>query len=93
MFCFKIERSNSVQTNAVLDWVNLVAVMVKHDVTKTSLSLKKNRRFFLKVLMADVKLMLGKVLKVSRRYLPPFSSYGENPAGGGEFAYPPERGA
>ena len=83
MFCFKIERSNSVQTNAVLDWVNLVAVMVKHDVTKTSLSLKKNSKiFFSKVLMADVKLMLGKVLKVSRRYLPPFLSYGENPAGG-----------
>ena len=32
--------------------------------------------------MANVKSMLGKVLKVSRLYLPPFSSYGENPAGG-----------
>ena len=30
----------------------------------------------------DVKLMLGKVLQVSPRNLPPFLSYRENPAGG-----------
>ena len=37
------------------------------------------------ILITDVKLMLGKVLKVSHRYLPPFLSYREQPAGGGEF--------
>ena len=33
--------------------------------------------------MADVKLTLGNILQVSRRYLPLFLSYRENPAGGG----------
>ena len=29
---------------------------------------------------------MGKVLKVSRRYLPPFLSYRENPTGGAKYA-------
>ena len=37
---------------------------------------------FSEIFVADVNLMLGKVLKVVRRYLPPFLSYRENPAGG-----------
>ena len=44
---------------------------------------------FSDILVADVKLMLGKVLKVSRRYLLPFLSYRENPAGGGRYSPPP----
>ena len=42
--------------------------------------------------VADVKLMLGKVLKVSRRYLLPFLSYPEKPTGGG-IRPPPPSGA
>ena len=38
--------------------------------------------------VADVKLMLGRVLKVSRLYLPPFLSYPENPAGRGDRICP-----
>ena len=42
---------------------------------------------FCEILIADVKLMLGEVLIVSRRYLPLFLSYRESPAGG--FDPPP----
>ena len=45
---------------------------------------------FSEMLVADIKLILGKVLKVSRRYLSLFLGYRENPAGGrAEFAPPP----
>ena len=44
------------------------------------------------ILMADFKLMLGKVLKVSRRYMLPFLSYRENPAGGDIRLPPPPAG-
>ena len=44
---------------------------------------------FSEIVVADVTLMLWKVLKVLRRYLAPFLSYRENPAGGGEFLPPP----
>ena len=37
---------------------------------------------FSEISVVDVKLILGKELKVSRRYLAPFLSYQENPAGG-----------
>ena len=47
---------------------------------------------FSEILAADVKLMLWKVLKVLRRYLLPFLSYRENPAGG-DIRPPPQRGA
>ena len=67
--------------------------MVKHDVTKTQFSKKKKSIDFSEVLVADVKLTLGKVLKVSRRYLPPFLSYRENLAGGGGDIRLPQRGA
>ena len=36
-------------------------------------------------MVADVKLMPKNVLKVLHRCLPPFLSYGENPAGGGDI--------
>ena len=44
---------------------------------------------FSEILVEDVKLMLVTVLKVSRRYLPPFVRYRENPAGGGQYLPPP----
>ena len=47
---------------------------------------------FPEILVEDVKLMLGKILKVSRRYLPPFLNNRENPAGGVIFAPPVGRG-
>ena len=44
---------------------------------------------FPEILVADVKLMMRKVLKVLRRYLSSFLSYRVNPAGGrgAEFAH------
>ena len=58
--------------------------MAKHDVTKTPFSLKKKiSTDIYEILATDVKLTLGKVPKVLRRYLLPFLSYQENPAGGG----------
>ena len=56
--------------------------MAKHDLTKTPFSQNFSTDFS-EILEADVKLMLGKVLKVSRPNLPPFLGYRENPAGGG----------
>ena len=47
---------------------------------------------FSDILVGDVKLMLGKVLKVSRRYLPPFWSFRENLAGGRYSPPPPPAG-
>ena len=44
---------------------------------------KKISMDFYEILVADVKLMLRKVLRVSRRYLPLFLRYRENPAGDG----------
>ena len=52
--------------------------------------LKKKSTDFSEILVTGVKLMLEKVLKVSRRYLPLFLSYRENPAGG---AFAPNSGA
>ena len=43
--------------------------------------------------MVDVKLMLGKVLKVSHRYLPPCFSYRENSAGEGVESAPTPAGS
>ena len=40
-------------------------------------------------MMVDAKLMREKVLKVSSRYLLPFLSYRENPAGGQNLPPPP----
>ena len=51
--------------------------------TLTPFSKKKLSMDFYEILVADVKLMLRKVLRVSRRYLPPFLRYRENPAGDG----------
>ena len=58
------------------------------------------KRHFLKIfpdyflmLMEDAKSMLDKLLKVSRRYLPPFLSFRENLAGGAESPPPAKRGA
>ena len=62
--------------------------MAKHDVTKIPFSKKKTTDFS-EILVADVKLMLEKVLKVSRRYLLPFVIYQEKLAGGAFFAPPP----
>ena len=44
---------------------------------------------FSEIVVADVILMLWKVLKVLHRYVAPFLSYRENPAGGAEFPPPP----
>ena len=49
---------------------------------KTSFS-KKRLDFFPEISIKDVKLMLLKVLKVWRRYLPPCLRNRKNPAGGG----------
>ena len=65
--------------------------MAEHDVNKKPFSQKNSDVFFSECLVGDVKLMLGKVIKVSRRYLPPFFSYRENPAGGAIFAPPAGR--
>ena len=82
---FKTEHYSNLLTFAVF-WPK----MAKRDVTKTPFSQKNITGFFLEILVADVQLMMGKVLKVSRRYLPPFLSYRENPAGGGaEYAPSP----
>ena len=62
--------------------------MAKQDVPKTPFSQKKISTGFSKILVADVNLMLEKVLTVSRRYLLPFLSYLENSAGGAIFAPP-----
>ena len=63
--------------------------MTKHDVTETQFSQNFSTDFS-ETFVADVKLMLGNLLKVSRRYLQPFLSYRENSAAGGaEFAPPP----
>ena len=64
---------------------------MKHVATKTLFSQKFLDSFLSEISVADVKLMLGKVPKVSRRYLPPFLSYRENSAGGPESA--PQRAA
>ena len=50
---------------------------------------KKISTDFSDILVGDVKMMLGKVLKVSRRYMPPFLSYRENPSGGRRNSPPP----
>ena len=81
---FKTEHYSNLLTFAVF-WPK----MAKRDVTKTPFSQKIITGFFLEILVADVQLMMGKVLKVSRRYLPPFLSYRENPAGGGRICPPP----
>ena len=76
---FKNEHYISLQTFAVI-----LAEMAKHDVTKTLLSKKKTKSaHFSEIHAADIKLMLEKVLKVSRRYLKMLLSYRENAAGGG----------
>ena len=49
----------------------------------------KSTRGFSDFFLVDVKLLLGKVLKISRRYLRPFLSYRENPAVSAESAPPP----
>ena len=67
--------------------------MAKYDVTKTLYSQKKLSTDFSEILVADVKLMPGKVLIVLRRYLPPFLGYQENPAGGGAIFAPSPSGA
>ena len=61
--------------------------MAKYDVTKSSFSQKF--LVFSEIFVEDVKLMLGKVLKVLRRYLLPYLSYRENPVGGGGYQPPP----
>ena len=43
---------------------------------------------FSEILVVDVKLMLGKALKVLRRYLLPFLSFRGNQAGGGQYFSP-----
>ena len=55
--------------------------------------LKKFLTAFSEILVADVKSMLGKVLKVSSGYLSPFISYRENPTEGGGAIFAPQRGA
>ena len=62
--------------------------MVEHDVLKHHF-LKEFSTDFSEILVEDVKLMPEQVLIVSRRYLPPFLSYRENPAGGGGRICPP----
>ena len=81
---FKTEHSSSLQTFAVLG--AKMASLKRHF-------LKNFQTDFSEILVAGVKLMLGKVLKVLRRYLPSFLSYRENPAGGGRYSPPPQRGA
>ena len=54
--------------------------------------LQKLSTDFSEILLADIKLMLKKVLKVWRRYLLQFLSYRENPTGG-DIRPPPQRGA
>ena len=48
--------------------------------------------FFSEISLTEVKLMQGKVLTISRRYLMPYLSYRENPAGG-RICPPPPSGA
>ena len=69
---FKTGHSNSIQTFAIFypKW---------RSITKRSFS--KKMRFFWSFI-TNVKLMLGKVLKVSCWYLPLFLSYREKPAAG-----------
>ena len=55
--------------------------MAEHDVIKTKFPQTFPDGFF-RAFDGDVKLMLEKVQKVLRRYLAPFLSYRENPAGG-----------
>ena len=50
---------------------------------------KSTRGFCLIFFLVDVKLLLGKVLKISRRCLRPFLSYRENPAVSAKSAPPP----
>ena len=66
--------------------------MVEHDVTNTQFFKKTTRLIFSEILMKDVKLMLEKVRKVSRRYLALFLNYRENPAGGEAESAPPPPG-
>ena len=81
-FYFKTEHSNSLQTFAIFypKWRNMTSLKV---------IFQKFLDGFYEILEADVKLMLGTVLKVSRRHLPPFLSYRENPTGGGGICPPP----
>ena len=82
---FKTVHSSSLQIFA--DFIPKIA---NYDVTKTTFYQKNfNGFFFSEILVADVKLMLGKALKVSRRYLPLFLIYREIPAEGLNFLPPP----
>ena len=61
--------------------------MAKHDVTINPFSQNFSTDSS-KIVEADVKLTLGRVLKVSRPYLPPFLDYRENAAEGAEYIPP-----
>ena len=65
--------------------------MAKHDVTNTPFSQKYIDGFFLNF-GGRRQVDAGEGIESLRRYLPPFLSYRENPAGG-KFAPPPQRGA
>ena len=88
---FQLRFTSELKILAAFQHLHFLPKMAKHDVAKTPFSQKNLDRFFSEILMADVKLMLGRVLKVSRRYLPPVFSYRENPAGG--RICPPPSGA
>ena len=62
-----------------------ITSLKRHSLTNLCTDLSKN-------LLADDKSMPGKALKVSRRYLTPFLSYRESPAGGGGGIRPPPAG-
>ena len=80
---FKTEQSSSFKTIAFL------SKLPKYDVTETRYCKKYQRILSDFFFLVDVKLLLGKVLKISRRYLRPFLSYRENPAVSAESAPPP----
>ena len=80
----KNEHSSSLQTFAFFYPKCRNMTSLKRHFLKNSLT------DFSAILVTDVKLILRKVLKVSRRYLLPFLNYRENPAGG---IAPPPSGA
>ena len=65
--------------------------MAEHDVTKTTFS-ENFSIDFSELLVADVKSRLGKVLKVSRRYLPPFFELSRKSGRGQYLPSPPPSG-
>ena len=80
----KTKHSSSLQTFAV--FLTRTGETWRH---KNAIFWKYSRRIFSAILLAGVKLVLGRVLKVSRWYLPPFLSYRENPAEGRNCPQPP----